>query len=320
MKKFLIKIFILLMIVVGCCGLISVFDYFVIGSQYEYNYQASLIDKVDRLESINEPKIILVGHSNLSFGIDSKMLEEATGMPVVNLGLHGGLGNAFHEEIAKLNINEGDIVIVCHSSFSDTDTIKDTALAWITVDKNNELWKIIRNKDYPSMLKAYPDYLKNDLFLWLTHKGNIDAGGCYSRSAFNEYGDVVYKPEDGQMDVEEFFKNTETNNIVVPQIGDVCINRLNEYNKYITGHGATMLVAGYPIAYGRYASFKQNDFEVFQKELQERLDCEIISDYTDYFYPYDYFYNTTLHLTKEGAEIRTKQLISDIEKWKSEQE
>ncbi len=319
MRKFLIKIFILLVIVGGCCGLISAFDYFIIGSQYEYNYQASLIDKVDRLESINEPKIILVGHSNLSFGIDSKMLEEATGMPVVNLGLHGGLGNAFHEEIAKLNINEGDIVIVCHSSFSDTDTISDTALAWITVDKNKELWKIIRNKDYPSMLKAYPDYLKNDFFLWITHKGNIDAGGCYSRNAFNEYGDVVYKPEDGQMDVEEFFKDTDTNNIVVPQIGDVCVNRLNEYNKFITDRGATMLIAGYPIAYGEYASFGKKDFEEFKKELQDRLDCEIISDYTDYFYPYDYFYNTTLHLTKEGAEIRTAQLISDIERWKSEE-
>ena len=33
-------------------------------------------------------------------------------MQVVNLGLHGDLGNAYHEQIAKLNINEGDIVVV----------------------------------------------------------------------------------------------------------------------------------------------------------------------------------------------------------------
>lgn len=318
MKKFLKKVLVLIIIVSACCELIAAFDYFIIGSQYTYSYQASLIDKVERLESINKPKIILVGHSNLSFGIDSKILEEAMGMPVVNLGLHGGLGNAFHEEIAKLNINEGDIVIVCHTSFSDTDEINDTSLAWITVDNNNELWKIIRTKDYASMMKAYPDYLKNAFFLWLLHKGNIDAGGCYSRSAFNEYGDVVFKPEEEQMDVEEFFANTDSNNIVVPQIGDVCINRLNEYNKYITDRGATLLIAGYPIAYGKYASFEECDFIEFKRELQDRLDCEVISDYTDYFYPYEYFYNTYLHLTKEGADVRTQQLISDIKRWQSE--
>ena len=83
---------------------------FIIGSQHEDGYCASLIDKAARLESINDPKIILVGNSNLSFGMDSRRVQEALNMPVVNLGLHGGLGNAFHEDIAKLNINSGDIV------------------------------------------------------------------------------------------------------------------------------------------------------------------------------------------------------------------
>lgn len=318
MKVFIKKITILVLIVSGCFGLVAMFDYMIIGSQYKYNYQASLIDKVERLESINEPKIILVGNSNLSFGIDSRMIEEAAGMPVVNLGLHGGLGNAFHEEIAKLNINEGDIIIVCHSSFSDTDEIDETTLAWITIDNNRELWKTIRTKDYVSMAKAYPKYLKNAYFLWITQRGNIDPGGCYSRNAFNEYGDVIYKPEDGQMDIEDFFSNTDANDIVVPQISDECIDRLNEYNSYIQQKGATLLIAGYPIAYGKYASFNESDFVNFKSDLKKRLDCEIISDYTDYFYPYNYFYNTILHLTDEGARIRTKQLILDLENWMSD--
>lgn len=83
------------------------FDYFIIGRQYNDNYDAALVDKVDRLKSITEPKIILVGDSNVAFGINSKKIEEELGMPVVNLGLHGALGNAFHEQIAKLNIGGG---------------------------------------------------------------------------------------------------------------------------------------------------------------------------------------------------------------------
>ena len=41
----------------------------------------------------------------------------------------------------------------------------------------------------------------------------------------------------------------------------------------------------------------------------------MISDYTDYFYTIDLFYDNCLHMTNEGAETRTKQLIKDIKKW-----
>ena len=117
MKRFLMKV--VLFIALICIIMLGIvgFDRYIIGGQYKLGYQASLVDKIERLESINESKIILVGNSNLAFGIYSDQIEEDIGMPVVNLGLHGGLGNAYHEEIAKLNINEGDIVIVCHSNY-----------------------------------------------------------------------------------------------------------------------------------------------------------------------------------------------------------
>lgn len=86
--------------------------------QYLYGYNASIIDKVNRLRSIEEPKLILVGNSNLPFGIRSDYLEEEIGMPVINLGIHGGLGDPFHENMIKGAINEGDIVVVCHTDYS----------------------------------------------------------------------------------------------------------------------------------------------------------------------------------------------------------
>lgn len=312
MKRF-IKKFLIFLLLISCCSAFMVaFHCFVVGSQYEYNYQASLIDKVNRLNGINQPKIILVGNSNLSFGMNSERIEEALGMPVVNLGLHGGLGNAFHEQIAKLNVGKDDIIVVCHSSFSDTDEISDPALAWITYDYHAELWPIIRVQDYKKMLLAYPNYLKSSYFLWLTGTGNVDSGGCYSRNAFNEYGDIVYRPESEQMDVDAFFAETP---IQLPEMNEICVSRLNALNQYVNAQGATMVVAGYPIAYGKYAEFTEDDFVQFQSQLSEVLDCEIISDYTDYFFPYEYFYNTHLHLNQEGTEARTTQLISDLKTW-----
>lgn len=315
MKKFIIKLSQLACLLFISLVIVAEIDYYVIGSQYEYNYQASIIDKVNRLESINEPKIILVGNSNLAFGIDSEMIEKEIGMPVVNLGLHGGLGNAFHEEMAKLGVNKGDIVIVCHSELNDDNKISDPALAWITVDNHKEIWKIVRPKDYPTMLLAYPNYVRNSFFLWIRKQGNKDGGGTYSRSAFNIYGDNVIHSKIGQMDTNELFSQV---NIRAPYIGDTWVKRMNDYNKYISSRGATLLIAAYPIARGRYSKFSPEDFVIMQKTLENELDCDVISDYTEYFYPYEYFYDTTLHLTDEGAKVRTKQLIEDIRNWMSE--
>lgn len=318
MKRFFRKILVMTVSVMVLFFILVLINYHFVGNQYKFSYQASLLDKIERLESIEGPKLILIGHSNLAFGMDSEMLEKAIGMPVVNLGLHGGLGNAFHEEIAKPYIRKGDIVIICHSFFADDGSIEDPSLAWITVDNNIKLWRIISIRDYWNMIKAYPKYFRDSLYMKITGTGNQDSGGSYSRNAFNKYGDVVVKPEEGRMDPEVFFGDTESNNVEVPRIGDTCVRRLNDLNEFITARGATMLVAAYPIAYGEYSSFDRSDFYRFKNDLDISLDCDVISDYTDYFFGYDLFYDTKLHLTAEGTYKRTKQLIEDLESWKSQ--
>ena len=129
--------------------------------QYNKGALASLIDKTNRLESIGEPKVVLIGNSNLTFGMDSKRLSEAIGMPVVNMGLHGGLGNAFHEEMAKLNVCSGDIYIICHTDYADDDSIGNEQLVWTAIENNFFLWRLIRTKDYIDMLYAFPSYFKS---------------------------------------------------------------------------------------------------------------------------------------------------------------
>ena len=318
MKKFLYKFFLLIVLFICLFAFAFMFGKFVIGNQYEKDYMASIIDKVSRLKSINEPKIILVGHSSLAFGMNSKMLQDADAinMPVVNLGLHGGLGNAFHEEIAKLNINSGDLVIVCHSSFADDDIISDNLLAWITLEYHKDLWPILRDKDYFKFIAAYPAYWIKSFILWVTPKGNKNSDdSSYSRKPFNEFGDVVFKPEDERSSIDKIFNSAQK----APPINDKCINRLNEYNKYIKSKGATLLIAGYPIGDGEFTP-PAEEYDKFQRELESRLDCEVISNYRDYFIPYKYFYDSIFHLDEEGVKIRTQQLINDIQRWQTKQQ
>ena len=275
--------------------------------EYDKGYNAALIDKVDRLVSINEPKIVLLGNSNLTFGINSQMMEEELGMPVVNMGLHGGCGNAFHEEMSKYNIIPGDIYVLCHSSFGDNNRINDTMAVWSAIENHFKLWKILRFCDIKAMAESFPVYLKKSLKLYSSGTGNKDPGGVYSRTAFNKYGDIGVFREKGNFVFEERTDRTK--------ISDIAINRVNRLNAYITQRGATLVVAAYPIGNGKYEMDAQRIVD-YQKELSRRLDCPVISNYADYLLNYIYFYNTELHLNTKGAEVRTTQLIKDLKNWR----
>lgn len=299
--KFVIKLFLLLFMIACFC--------FHLSPQYTNGYNASLIDKVDRLTSIDEAKIVLIGNSNLAFGIDSEKIEAAFEMPVVNMGLHGDLGNVFHERMAELNVHEGDIYIISHTNFSDDGAIYDRNLAWITLENHIRLWRILRCEDYLPMIKSYPNYLKRCTSLWLGHSGNLVPNNVYSRAAFNEYGDIEW--EDNGL--EHTFSEGE---IWVPEISDNVVERLNKLNTNLRERGAILFIAAYPIAQTEYTPEREAYIE-FQKILKEKLDAPVISDYTDYIYPKEYFYNTALHLNNVGKKIRTLQLIQDIKNQKN---
>lgn len=312
MKLYFKKAFLLLLLVAMLLCMVGFFDFTVVGNQYSYFYTSSLIDKVDRLCAITEPKIILVGNSNVSFGMDSALLEEAMGMPVVNLGLQGALGNAFHEEIAKLNIRQGDIVVVSHIDYADDDKLNDAELAWITVEKNPQLLQILRPKDWLPMLRAYPNYAFNCFVRWQRGWNTIPEGTLYIREGVNEYGDFVMRT--GEESATYPFHAGE---LTVPQVGDACIARMNQLNEYVRSKGAQMVVSYYPIADGEFTPDRES-YHAFAEELASRLDCPVISEIDDYFFSYDCFFDTIYHLNAKGARLRTEQLIRDLQNWQSQ--
>lgn len=291
-------------------ALITVFCFVIVMPQYLLNYQASLIDKNERLCSIDEAKIVLVGNSNWAFGVDSQKLEEAMGMPVVNMGMHGGIGNPFNEQAAVQNIHEGDIVIISYSNFADGDIIKNPELAWITIENHPALWKYIRPKDWPDMIKAYPTYLKDCLDLWSQGIGNMDSGTEYSRLQFNEYGDNIYDRPALVVSDEELAEAH------IPEIGDETIDRLNKLNQTLREKGATLLVTPYPTPVTAYTP-PAEEYVAFSDQIEERLDFPLIGRYEDYRMDKNLFYNTYLHLNNEGKQLRTQMLIGDLQEYLS---
>lgn len=309
MKTFIKKISLLLAIVILVCTLITVFDIFVVKNQHSQGYNAALLDKLDRLKSIDEPKIILVGDSNVAFGINSEMLQQEFKMPVVNMGLHGGIGNSYYEDLIEPHIDEGDIVILGYCSFSSDSYFPDKGLALNMLEKNEELWNCVDEKEKYDLIKAYPYYAYSCLSKFITFTGNKPEDSCYSRDAFNECGDIIKRPNEAQR-----YKNLSVYDGTVKVPGgpsDKTAQRINALNEKVKSKGATLLIVASPIYKCEYTP-TIDSFEKLEAELNEKLDCEMISSYKDYIFAPELFFDSVLHLNKTGADARTQQLIKDL--------
>lgn len=309
MKLLLKKIVVLILLIIILFIGLSFYAFHFVFPQYSQGYDAALMDKMERLESIKEPKIILVGSSNLAFGMNSEKLEDVFQMPVVNMGLHGALGNSFEEKELIGNVNSGDIVVICHHDYSTDNSIENTEIAWITIENHYDLWYLVGD-NWWEMMKAFPNYMLNSIWLYMHDEGNRSIEGSYSRNSFNKWGDIstIREHKDFALDPDSSL-----------QVSTATALRLNKLNQYIESKNASMVIAAYPIVMNNLASDKER-YHMFQQNLENNMDCAVISEFEDYIMDDKYFFDTPLHLTSEGAEIRTEKLILDLSNWKSKKE
>ena len=157
-------------------------------------YLGGLAGKHHRIDSITTPKMIFAGGSNLAFGINSQMIEEEFHLPVVNLGLHGGLGASFILEELRHVAKPGDRVFVSLEYFlSPSGTYKIKKISEEMYPPSGDYYeKEIREE---IELNIIDTRYKVKNFLTPNRKtGSMrpeDNKLVYSIHAFNRYGDVV---------------------------------------------------------------------------------------------------------------------------------
>jgi hypothetical protein len=243
------------------------------------SYNAAAVDKKARLMALDSPKIILVAGSNFAFGIDSELIETQTGYPVVNLGLHAGVGYMFYAEMAKNNLKEGDIVVVgfeydLYNGLMDIESVLHT----LEID-----WT-----------------LAEDLGKRLTYEG------VYSRASFNAYGDIaVDRPSNIMTNAARDAWVTIDPALVTNDFKDY----FNAYKAYVESKGATLVFT--------FASLDElnldpdSDITGFVDQL-ESLGIPLLHTPQELVYPDEYFYDTHYHLNNAGVALRTQSLIDRL--------
>ena len=277
---------------------------------YHESFVHSLDEKIDRLKSIEEDKIVVIGGSSVAFGLDSEMLERNTGMPVVNFGLYAALGTKLMLDLALPHIKEGDIVIVAPELDAQTLSLYFNSSTTLRALDGNLFPTVldIPSEHYGTLLGASWDYTAEKLS-YLMGEGP-SYGGIYTSSVFNEYGDVKSGLRHHNVMPRYYDTNQKislTEDILSPEFSDY----LNEFSAKCRTKGADVMFSWCPVNELAVQNSSE-EIEVFEDYMEESLDLTFISYLSDYILPANYFYDTNFHLNDSGVKLRTVKLAEDL--------
>lgn len=308
---------ILIVTLIAVLPFISVIIYCVaLPKVYEYTYLAALEDKFDRLNKINIPKIIIIGGSATSFGINSEIIEKETGMPVVNFGLYGALGSKAMLELSKSNIRENDIVIFqpefSSQLYSNFIGAKELLQA---LESDLKMLRWLSPSTKLELVASLSGFI-NDKNKIIAEDSKPIPQNVYAYSSFNSYVDISY-PRPYNIMPELY----DTNNLVEIShdiISEDFIEFFNAYYKFVKRKKANLYISMAPINSLSIINNTVEAKENFYDYLDDVFLAPVFSNINDSIMDNIYFYDTNYHLNDAGVMYRCYSLIGDIKRIKKD--
>ncbi len=282
---------------------------------YSETFVAQLGNKFDRLCTIKEPKVILIGGSSVAFGFDSGSLSEALGMPVVNFGLYATLGTKLMLDLSKANIGEGDIIILSPELNAQTLSLYFNAEStWQAMEGHPAMLRYVGTDDLASMAGAFYDY---GITKFGYHRDGVKLSptGVYRSDSFNEYGDIKFsRPHNTLYEATGLPYDTANRISLTPDIvSEDFIDYVNKYVDFCEDRGATVYFAFCPM--NKAALVEESNEESMIRLFDyfaTALDCKVITSPGDALYEGEYFYDTNFHLNDAGVTLHTKRVADAL--------
>jgi hypothetical protein len=269
------------------------------------------IAKDSLLENVPSPRIIFVGGSNLSFGLNSQMIIDSLGLNPINTAIHANLGIDYMLDNTSKYIKTGDKIVVAfeYYLFYDHNAYGGEELLRTIIDVSpNDLMEL-RNEQWANIYGFLPKYSYSKFKL--TEYFNLFrpkeffnfTTKIYSVTSFNEYGDAV-----GHLKLEK--EKFEPFGLIGENFNHSVITELLNFNKKLQEKGAVLYIT-FP-AY-QTTSFDNSIPEIMEVETElKKNNFVLLGNPERYKVPDSLMFNTPYHLLKKAIDERTILLIEDL--------
>jgi len=264
-------------------------------------YHFSALQKDSLLAHTSAPRLIFVGGSNLSLGLNSPMLKDSLHLNPVNTGVNAAIGIKYMLENTLKYVRKGDIVVFIpeYNHFYTQWDYSSTELFRTLFEVQRDFSKF--NTQH---LRYSGKYVlsKFDITEYLCPKENQ----IYGRQAFNEYGDV---------DAHWTWKNLHKN---VPRDDTYDISGYNPDVMNNVKLLANEYLAKGCLFYFSWPCYQHSSFELKSREIAlveqkyQENGFHILGTPARYAIPDSLMFDTPYHLVKEGIDLRTRLLIEDL--------
>ena len=307
-KRFFIKVFIFSILVIGSVILL---DRFFVWQSYPYEYLGGMLNDKHRIaEQTLSPKLLWVGGSSGSFGINSDTLQNHIGLRVVNMAFIAPLGTYFLMNDALKEVKKGDKVFI--STEYDINKYSTADVIFSAVDYYPDGAKYIK-KD-TSVTEFVGNHIKHRLsnirkLFWNTVGKNKapganieDSTSVYFRSAFSPKGDIISHVNN--------FPN-KVNYTLFPKKEIDYSEQVKDINNLVTAaqkKGAEVYFVFPPLAKSTYL-YGQKAVNSVEAQIKAGVKCQVLGSAKDFVYEDSAFFDTFYHLNPASRDTNTLKII-----------
>jgi hypothetical protein len=276
------------------------------------HYFAGSVLQTRLLENTPSPRIILVGGSNVAMGIDAKLMQQALGIPVINDGLHAGLGLAPLQEV-QAYIREGDVIIISleYNLFANQDVMNGnpTFLSdWIEYSSRRINYLSNPWEEAPGIYA-----------IMLQRKVNRQVNSYLFGGSLSETRRIFTGTNfDANGDFTGHLQTLSTEQQKIPATPYPVSNLQQDIFIFLENFNRTAQAKGAEVYFEAPASRQRNckatgkeRMANFFKVFTERSSIPVLTPFEEVCLPNKYFFDTEYHLNAQGRELRTKRLVEN---------
>ena len=284
-------------------------------SFYQDSYYAQLPALYRRLADSQGKRLILVGGSNVAFGVDVDLLEHMLAQygyeyTVCPFGLYGAVGTGAMLELSQGQLREGDIVVLAVEPTDETLSSYFGASAfWKCAEEAPELLTAVSPAHQAALAGNYVAYLQERASI--ARSGALPKPeGAYARSSFEENGNMSFHREGNIMALG--WDTGAPVDLAAVSVSPDFAGQVNGYCRTAQERGAEVYLSFSPVNRSALTGDPAEGTAAYFRTCLDAFDCPIISDPGRYILDSGWFYDSNFHLNSAGAVLRTCLLAEDL--------
>jgi len=277
----------------------------------EHYFAGSLLH-IKLLEDTPGPRIIVVGGSNVSLGIDAELMQQTLGVPVINDGLHAGLGLAPLRELEEY-IHKGDVIIISleYDLFANQEVMdgNPTFLSdWIEYAPRRIRYLSKPWEETPGIYAIMLQRKVNRKVNTYLFGGSLDeVRNVFLGTKYDLNGDFIGHLQAASMNPQKI----PATPYPVSDMQEEIFVFLENFNRTARDKGAKVYFEAPASRQSNCKATGKTSMANFFKTFKERSSIPILTPLEEVCLPNKYFFDTEYHLNAQGRELRTKRLIEN---------